>query len=575
MRAPSCRLAVAAALAALSSCAVDGAGSPPPAPAVSAAPAVGEARPPVDYATIPDEPVTSVCNGGRLKCYALVRTTDTGKYKIFAAGGGLGADDLQSAYAIDPSLSPNVTIAIVDAYDYPNVESDLAQYRSAYGLPPCTKSNGCLKVVNQNGQTSPLPGTAPRNDDWTVEAALDLDMASAACPNCKLLFVEAQDDQGDGLFIANNGAVTAGAKVVSNSWGGPDDGSSPSYETYFNHPGVSFFVATGDNGYNQTPDYPSTSAYVTGVGGTSLQQSGSSRGWSESAWNGGGSSCSTYISKPSYQGNTSCSGRAASDVAAVGDPNTGVAIYNAGSGGWLVIGGTSAAAPLVAGIYAATGHAGDGPSFPYAHTGMYWDVTSGSNGSCGAPLCRAGTGWDGPTGIGTPNAAMLKTSTPTNQAPHVSITAPTKGSTVSPGFSVSVNATDDQAVAKVELRIDGALVGTLTAAPYTFQTSSNLAEGDHQLEARAYDGPGLTATDTATVTVAIAGGPDGGVNPGGPDGGTTPGADGGGSGSNGENGYVAPGCCEVAGGSSSGAGGCLLAFGVAAVLGRRRRRRAR
>jgi MYXO-CTERM domain-containing protein len=570
MRAPSCRLAVAAALAALTSCAVDGAGSPAPAPGEPAAPALRQVRSPVDYATIPDEPFTTVCNGGRLHCYALVRSTETGGFKIFAGGGGgLGATDLQSAYAIDTSNQTAATIAIVDAYDYPNVESDLAKYRSQYGLPACTKASGCLEVVNQNGQTSPLPSTAPRNDDWTVEAALDLDMASAACPKCKLLFVEAQDDQGDGLFIANNGAATAGAAVVSNSWGGPDDGSSPSYETYFNHPGVSFFVATGDNGYNQTPDYPSTSAYVIGVGGTSLQQSSGSRGWSESAWRAGGSSCSTTIPKPSYQGNTSCSHRAASDVAAVGDPNTGVVVYNADSGGFLVIGGTSAASPLVAGIYAATGHGADGPSFAYGHTGMYWDVTSGSNGSCGAPLCQAGTGWDGPTGVGTPNAAMLQTAV-ANQAPTVTITAPGDGATVAPGFAVSVDASDDQAVAKVELRVDGTLVGTKTAAPYTFQTDPNLVDGDHSLEATAYDGPGLTGTDTATVTVSVAGGPDGGVDPGGPDGGSTVGGDGGGSG-NGEGGYTAAGCCEV-GGGDTGAGGWLLALGVSAVLVRRRRR---
>ena len=570
MRAPSCRLSVAAALAALTSCAVDGAGSPAPTPGDPPAPAVRQVRPPVDQGTLPDEPVGQVCNGGRLHCYALVRTTGTGQYQIFAGGGGgLGATDLQDAYAIDTSNQTAATIAIVDAYHYPNVESDLATYRSQYGLPACTTANGCLKVVNQNGQTSPLPSTAPRNDDWTVEAALDLDMASAACPTCKLLFVEAQDDQGDGLFIAQNGAVSAGANVVSNSWGGPDDGSSPSYETYFNHAGVGIFVATGDSGYNRTPDYPSTSAYVTGVGGTSLQPSSGSRGWSESAWRSGGSSCSTTIAKPSFQGNTSCSGRAASDVAAVGDPNTGVTVYNADSGGWIVIGGTSAASPLVAGIYAATGHGGEAPSFAYGHAGMYWDVTSGSNGSCGAPLCQAGSGWDGPTGVGTPNAAMLQTAV-ANMAPTVTITAPGDGATVAPGFTVSATASDDQAVAKVELRVDGALVGTVTSAPYTFQTSASLGEGSHALEARAYDGPGLTDTDTASVTVMVGAPPDAGSSSGGPDGGMS-GGDGGGSG-NGENGYSAAGCCEV-GGGAGGAGGWLLVLGVALSLGRRRRRR--
>ena len=158
---------------------------------------------------------------------------------------------------------------------------DLAKYRSQYGLPPCTKANGCLKIVNQNGQASPLPGNAPPGDDWTVEAALDLDMASAACPNCKLLLVEANDDQSDGLFIAQNAAAQLGATVISNSWGGPEDRVRSSYETYFNHSGVGIFVAAGDAGYNdggQGPDYPSTSAYVTGVGGTSLVKASNTRG---------------------------------------------------------------------------------------------------------------------------------------------------------------------------------------------------------------------------------------------------------------------------------------------------------
>jgi hypothetical protein len=357
---------------------------------------------------IPQLPNADVCSGGKWRCYARIVTVST--RTTAQAAGGLGPADLKSAYKLDTSLSPGATIAIVDAFNYPNAESDLAQYRSKYGLPACTKANGCLKIVNQNGQTSPLPGNAPANDDWTVEAALDLDLASAACPSCKLLFVEANDDQSDGLFIAQNAAAQLGATVISNSWGGPESGGESSYETYFNHPGVGIFVASGDSGYNdggQGPDYPSTSAYVTAVGGTSLVKASNTRGWTEGAWSQGGSSCSKSIAKPSYQTSSACSKRMAADVSAVGDPSTGLAVYNAANGGWLVIGGTSAACPLVAGIYALYSKGAQAPSWAYSHASSFFDITSGKNGSCGNILCNAGAGWDGPTGMGAPNGSAF------------------------------------------------------------------------------------------------------------------------------------------------------------------------
>jgi hypothetical protein len=362
-----------------------------------------------DLGSIPQHPSSSVCSGGRLSCFARIQVDDTHRIKSFASPSGLGPSDLASAYKLNTSLSPTATIAIVDAYNYANAESDLAKYRAQYGLPACSVASGCLKIVNQNGQTTPLPSNAPANDDWTVEAALDLDMASAACPHCKLVLVEAQDDQGDGLFVANNAAASLGT-VVSNSWGGPEDSSVSSNETYFKHPGIGIFVATGDNGYDdggQGPDYPSTSAYVTAVGGTSLVKSSNTRGWTEGAWSSGGSSCSQNIAKPSYQTSTACAKRMTADVSAVGDPNTGLAVYNANSGGWTIVGGTSAASPFVAGVYALYGLGGNAPGWAYSNASKFFDVTTGSNGSCGTVVCNAGPGWDGPTGIGTPNGTAL------------------------------------------------------------------------------------------------------------------------------------------------------------------------
>ena len=358
-----------------------------------------------DLSTITPHPNTTVCNGGALHCYALQRT-DVPYLNPAATPSGFGAADLAAAYKINTALTPGATIAVVDAYNYPNAAADLAKYRAQYGLPACTVANGCFKIVNQNGLASPLPGNAPANDDWTVEAALDLDMASAACPNCKLILVEAQDDQGDGLYTANDGAATAGATVVSNSWGGAEPTNSASLETHFTHAGVGYFVSSGDNGYTGTSsDYPSTSAHVVAVGGTSLVKSTNARGWTEGAWSDAGSACSKNIPKPTFQTSSACAKRAAADVSSVADPNTGVAVYNNGT--WQVIGGTSASSPFVAGVFALYGLQTAGPAYPYAHVANFYDVTTGSNGSCTTALCKAGAGWDGPTGIGSPNGTGL------------------------------------------------------------------------------------------------------------------------------------------------------------------------
>lgn len=356
---------------------------------------------------VSDVPNMPACSGGRFTCFALVQSQGNTFKADASTPSGLGPADLQSAYNINVGLATTATIAVVDAYNYPNAESDLAKYRAQFGLPACTTANGCFKRVNQSGKASPLPSNAPAGDDWTVEAALDLDMASAACPTCKLVLVEADDDQGDGLYLGNDGAATAGATYVSNSWGGSEDGTESTFEKHFTHSGVFYFASTGDSGFNPTPQYPSTSAHVTAVGGTTLSHSTNSRGWSEKAWTDGGSSCSGSIARPSFQPSTSaCSKRRASDVSAVADPNTGVAVFNKGAGGWIVVGGTSASSPLIAGMWGLY-HITGGPGFAYGHTTDFRDVKTGKNGTCGNVLCKAGTGWDGPTGIGTPNGSKL------------------------------------------------------------------------------------------------------------------------------------------------------------------------
>ncbi|HEX7843373.1 MAG TPA: S53 family peptidase [Kofleriaceae bacterium] len=358
----------------------------------------------------------AVCSGGRISCKSRVRVDAQQRIQSSAAPLGLGPADLASAYNLNPATTSTATIAIVDAFHYPDAESDLAAYRSQFGLPPCTVRSGCLTILNQDGARRPLPGLPPLGDNWNIEAALDLDMASAACPTCKLVLFEAQDDQGDGVFIAQNAAAALpGVVAISDSWGEPSPGNDVAMDAqFFTHTQpVNVFVSSGDGGNTgSTPGYPSTSAHVIAVGGTHLVRSSTARGWTETAWAGSGSSCSTLIAKPSFQSavpRAACTERAAADISAVGDPATGVAAFNAGMGGFFVVGGTSASSPLVAGIFARYGISGASrdASFPYAHPAAFFDITSGTNGTCKTAMCQARKGWDGPTGIGSPNGAVL------------------------------------------------------------------------------------------------------------------------------------------------------------------------
>ncbi|MFC4911503.1 S53 family peptidase [Actinomadura gamaensis] len=345
---------------------------------------------------------------GRAHCHAIVRNdvavADRTLKAAAAAPSGLSPANLQSAYKLPSSTAGSgQTVAIVDAYDDPTAEADLNVYRKQYGLSACTTANGCFKKVDQNGGTS-YPS---KDGGWAQEISLDLDMVSAACPNCKIVLVEAKTPSFANLGAAENTAAKL-AHVVSNSYGG-SDASDSSYGSYYNHPGVAITVSSGDNGYGV--EYPASSHYVTAVGGTSLRSSSNARGWTESAWSGAGSGCSSYNTALSGQASagTGCSRRAVADVSAVADPATGVAVYDStayqGQSGWMVFGGTSASAPLIAAVYALAGNASSvDNNYPYNHKTSLFDVTSGSNGSCSpSQLCTARTGWDGPTGLGTPN----------------------------------------------------------------------------------------------------------------------------------------------------------------------------
>jgi hypothetical protein len=320
---------------------------------------------------------------------------------------GYGPADLQSAYQLPSSTAgAGQTVAIVDAYDDPTAENDLAVYRSQYGLTACTTANGCFKKVNENGGSTPPTSNA----SWAQEISLDLDMVSAICPNCHILLVEANSASYADLGTAVNTAASLGANAISNSYGGSESSSETSYDSYYNHPGHAITVSSGDNGYGV--EYPAASQYVTAVGGTSLSRASNSRGWSETVWSGAGAGCSAYEAKPSWQTDTGCSRRTVADVSAVANPNTGVAVYDStsyqGQSGWMVFGGTSVSSPIIASVYALAGNAGsvNYGSYPYGHLSSLFDVTSGSDGSCGGTyFCTGETGYDGPTGLGTPNGS--------------------------------------------------------------------------------------------------------------------------------------------------------------------------
>jgi uncharacterized protein with LGFP repeats len=334
---------------------------------------------------------------------------------------GYGPADLRAAYNVPAvSMAAPRTVAVVVGFDAPTLEADLGVYRAKFGLPACTTANGCFQKVNQNGQSSPLPAV---NTGWAQEASLDVDMVSAACPGCKILVVEANSDFLDDLAPSVNTAVSMGAVAVSNSYGAKEAPGLNNFDPYYTHPGVAITVAAGDSGYGT--EYPASSPAVTAVGGTSLSRSVASRGWAETVWGGtagstagAGSGCSAYAVKPAWQTDAGCANRMVADISAVADPQTGLAVYDStpdsgGPSGWLVMGGTSASSPFIAGLaaLASAPTTGSNPaSYAYAVPSALNDVIVGFNGSCTISyLCAASTGYDGPTGMGTPNGLAALT----------------------------------------------------------------------------------------------------------------------------------------------------------------------
>jgi hypothetical protein len=413
--------------------------------------------------------------------------------------------DLRSAYRI-PSSSTAATVAVVDAFDAPNVESDLAKYRSYFGMAPCTTANGCFNKVNQSGAASPLPMP---NSDWAGEITLDVEMVSAVCPSCHILLVEAADDDATGQPNMEIAVKTAAkdAKYVSMSWGGQEssqDAQDDSF-TFGTTSKVVYVAAAGDNDFGTS--WPAANPKVVSVGGTSLVHSTNSRGWNDTAWgfsdgSGTGGGCASNEARPSWQGSSEissvCGSRAMNDVSMVADPHTGVSVFE--NGAWSVFGGTSASTPMVASMYALAGNVSSvpAPAYPYSHRNSFYDVTSGANAICSTRICNATTGWDGPTGVGVPLGINGLSAALNIVVVH---NPGTVTSYAGRGLAINTKASDSGHAAVrytasglpkgASMRSDGFIVGTPTRA------------GAYNITVRATDGLGSTGSTTFRLNVVL------------------------------------------------------------------------
>jgi Putative Ig domain len=504
-----------------------------PAAALAATPAAAPAPNPHFVYSCGDNFTPGTIHCLVIKNTAAHPTAQTVRPGAIPAGNGYGPTQFQAAYGLAAASAADgsgTTVALVDAYDDPSAASDLAAYRSAAGLPALTA--GQFTKYNQTGQTSPLPAQAPVNDDWTLEESLDIDMVSAICPRCKIDLVEAANDTGNGLFIAEQtAATTLGARYISNSWGGSEVSSDPSYDSqYFGVPGVVYTASAGDSAYSGGVIYPATSPHVVSVGGTSLNTAANSRGWTESVWDtssaeGTGSGCSGYEPQPAWQTSISiippaCSKRVDNDVAADADPNTGAAVYDTsnGNGGWTEVGGTSESSPMIAAVFALAGNNGNGGNKAadsiYTHTGTLYEVTASSDGTCTPPaaksvLCTA-TGaantYNGPTGWGTPDGLTAFQSNSTSPGNTVTVTNPgNQTGTAGTAASLQIKATDSASGQTLTYSATGLPAGLSINAATGLISGTPSTAGSSSVTVTAKDTTGASGSASFTWTVSSTG----------------------------------------------------------------------
>jgi hypothetical protein len=379
--------------------------------------------------------------------------------------GSLSPANILSAYGLSGATPPTPqTIALVDAYDDATIEHDLDVFDKQFGLPACTTANGCFRKLNQNGKSSPLPASSGEKErGWAQEIATDVEIAHGVCQACQIVLIETNSNSNSSLYAGEQTAAALGVNEISNSWGGQEPNAD---NAAFNHPGIVITASSGDFGYldwfseepAQAANYPASSPHVVSVGGTRLTLSAAKTWESETVWNDGGESngklegagavgggCSGRFAAPAWQlalpnwSSVGCTtARAVADISADGDPYSGVAVYDStesphGEKGWAAIGGTSVASPIIAAAFALAG-GGQGVAYParllyenlQQDPASLHDVVSGSNGEClkkfhknsglsgctsteeaqtctVQAICLAGVGYDGPSGVGTPN----------------------------------------------------------------------------------------------------------------------------------------------------------------------------
>ena len=339
---------------------------------------------------------------------------------------GLFPAQIKAAYGFNstPNQGAGQIIGIVDAYDDPNAESDLQVYDTQFGLPTCTTGNGCFTKIKV--------GNPPGDSGWGLEISLDIQQAHGLAPAAKVILVEANSNSFADLLAAVDVARQNGATQISMSWSGGEDPSELGFDSFFNHPGVTFMASTGDGGHGV--GYPAASPYVVAVGGTTLVLSTAtplpnpllSNYGHETAWSGSGGGISAYEPGQAYQdgvfaGCGSTGTRCVPDISSDANPGTGVPVYDTyGYGGWIQVGGTSVSSPDWSAVFAVANSsraaAGKGTLqtaiadlYTFYNSTQYTDfhdITSGTNGSCGAQ-CTAIVGYDLVTGIGSPKVNKL------------------------------------------------------------------------------------------------------------------------------------------------------------------------
>ena len=327
---------------------------------------------------------------------------------------GVTPAEIKKIYKL-PATGGKGTIALIDAYDDPNVENDLAIFDKQYTLPACTTANGCFEKHKMSNSIA-------TNSGWAMEMALDVEWAHAIAPKAKIMLVEAKTPSGANLLSAIDYARSRKDVVaISMSWGGSEFSDERSYDSHFidtAHPTVAFFASSGDNGTGAS--WPASSPNVIGVGGTSLKFSSTGTFISESAWSGSGGGVSAYEKEPAYQITYKISKaggmRAIPDVSYDADPTSGYPVYlttgtsSRAKGSWNTVGGTSAGAPQWAAIKALGSSAALAKLYIDKATvnalNFFRDITSGSNGTC-KYYCSARKRYDYVTGLGSPQTTKF------------------------------------------------------------------------------------------------------------------------------------------------------------------------